>query len=504
MNLSKPYLLFACSAIILTASGCNPSKQNNENELSQSKQPNILFILIDDLGYHDLSCYGSEFYETPNIDKLAEQGVKFVNAYTTSAVCSPTRASILTGKHPARLHITDWSGPEEWHPDGPLETPEFVENLPHEEYTIAEALKDNGYATCFLGKWHLGPPSHHPDKHGFDISLGATNAGAPPSFFYPYKRDNWEGTGWPKQITDLAQTGKEGEYLTDRLTDEAINFIDTVKDPFFLYLSHYAVHAPLESKFEKAEKYRKKAAAMYEDTINITTEEKNNTTVRIQQSHGVYGGMVESVDESVGRLMAALEEKGLDKNTIVIFTSDNGGYSASNFPLPGQPKDISSLPTSVAPLRAGKGWYYEGGIKIPSMIYWPGVTKPGTEITERVTSTDFYPTLMEMTGSTLKQEQPFDGISFVPALKGEKLNRDKMYWHFPHYHNSGQYPASAIRKGDFKLIYTYDDEKYELYNLADDPSEKNDLSEEEPEKLTELAQLLDKWLKETGAALPEK
>ncbi len=501
---TKIVILAGLAALIL---GCNTTKEKKGKNTDQSahlQKPNILFVLVDDLGYKDLGCYGSDFYETPNIDAFSKQGAIFMNAYTASAICSPTRASILTGKHPARLHFTDWAGPAEWHPTGPLNTPTSEENLPTTEHTIAEALRDNGYATCFLGKWHLGGEGYGPENHGFDLTIGAINAGAPPSFFYPYLRENWEGTGWPIQIEDLVPGGKEGEYLTDRLTTEAIQYMDTVKSPFFVYLSYYAVHAPFEAKPEKIEKYREKAARMYGDTTNILMDEKNKSYTRTQQSHAAYAGMIESLDENTGRLMAALKEKGLDENTIVIFTSDNGGFSTFNFPLPGQTKNIQAIPTSVLPLRAGKGWYYEGGIKIPSMIRWPGVTQPGDTIFEPVTSTDFYATLLEMTGTKNNVNHPTDGLSFVPVLENNQahLHRDELYWHFPHYHNSGQYPASAMRDGDFKLIFTYDDENYELYNLKSDPYEEHDLAGRMPQRVEELSAKLNKWIKETGAEVP--
>ena len=491
------------------ALGCNMLKEKkgeNTNQPAQLQKPNILFVLADDLGYKDLGCYGSDFYETPNIDKLSKQGAIFMNAYTASAICSPTRASILTGKHPARLHFTDWAGPAAWHPDGPLNTPASKENLPTLEYTIAEALRDNGYATCYLGKWHLGGEGYAPKDHGFGVTIGAINAGAPPSYFYPYLRENWEGTGWPIQIKDLAETGKEGEYLTDRLTTEAIQYMDTVKSPFFVYFSYYSVHAPFEAKPEKIEKYRKKAAQMYGDTTNILSDEKNQSFTRIQQSHATYAGMIESLDENIGRLMKFLKEKGLDDNTIVVFTSDNGGFSTYNFPLPGEKKNTQTIPTSVLPLRAGKGWYYEGGIKIPSMIIWPGVTQAGDTILKPVTSTDFYASLIEMAGIKTNVKLSDDGISFVPVLKNNRaqLGRNELFWHFPHYHNSGQYPASAMRSGDFKLIYTYDDEQYELYNLKSDPYEKNNLADSMQDKVEELSEKLNNWIKESGAEIPKK
>ncbi len=500
-----------CSTgFIVSLCACDTTVDEKQKIIKETEtfKPNILFILIDDLGYKDLGCYGSDFYETPNIDRLAQSGVRFTNAYAASAVSSPTRASILTGKNPDRLHLTDWTGPAAWHPTGKLNTPPTEEVIPHKEYTLAEVLGDNGYTSCYLGKWHLGDGEYMPDNYGFDKVIGAINAGAPPSYFYPYFRANWEGTGWPTQISDLAATGKEGEYLTDRLTSEAMNFLDTIGErPFFLYLAHYAVHMPMEGKAHLVEKYRKKAKKMYSDTLTTLVKERNNSYTRVIQNHAVYAAMIESVDESVGNLLAKLNEQKLSDNTIVIFTSDNGGYTTSNFPLPVHTPDTAQkLPTSVMPYRAGKGWYYEGGIKIPTIVYWPKVTKANSTVDKPIISTDFFPTLLEMTGVRLLPEQHVDGVSFASILSGTEKNTDGQvfFWHYPHYHNSGQTPASVIRRGRYKLIFEYEQSNTYLYDLEKDISENNNLATTLPQKRDALLQELKERKAEVNARVPEK
>jgi len=499
MKIKSPLPLSIISSIsILGAFSC---KSDNHQE----EKPNIIFILADDLGYKDLGCYGSAFYETPNIDALANQGMRFTRFYSPSAVCSPTRASILTGKTPARHGITDWTGPEEWHPKGKLETPGIKEHLKREELTLAEALSANGYCSMYIGKWHLGGKEHYPDKHGFDFCMGTTNAGAPPSFFYPYIRENWDGTGWPVDIEDLSYSGTQGEYLTDRLTEESIRFLNSHKQkPFFLFLAHYAVHKPLEAKQNIADKYREKIFASgdsVKDSLFIS--EKNNSYTKMNQDHSVYAAMIESLDESVGRIIDFLKTNGLDKNTVVIFTSDNGGFSSYSFPLPGETVSLQTIPTSNAPLRAGKGWYYEGGIRVLTIISWPEKIKENSVSDELLIGMDFYPTLLEISGAELNPIQHRDGISFKSLLVGEDFQPHRsLFWHYPHYHSSGQDPASAIIRGKYKLIHFIEDDQTELYNLEKDTSEKNNLTEELPAIREELVKELRKWRKDTGAEMP--
>jgi arylsulfatase A-like enzyme len=448
------------------------------------RQPNFVFFLIDDLGWRDLGCFGSTFYETPNIDRLAAQGMRFTNAYAACPVCSPTRASIMTGKYPARLGITDWIG-------APQKPTAYREYLPLEETTIAEAIKEAGYATGYVGKWHLATSDadrakYYPDRQGFDVNIGGDNSGSPPTYFYPYVKGK-------RSLETMPPGGKDGEYLTDRLTDEAIKFMEASKDrPFLLYLAHYAVHTPLESQQDLAERYRAKAAELPQSPGPQPVYGPYKT--RQAQNHAVYAAMVQSVDESVGQVLRKLEDLGLEQNTIVIFMSDNGGLSTV----------AREGPTCNLPLRAGKGWLYEGGIREPMIVKWPGVTKAGSVCHETVISTDFYPTMLEMAGLPLKPEQHMDGLSFVPLLRQSgALERKAIYWHYPHYHGSGNRPSGAVRAGDYKLIEWYEDGRVELYNLKDDIGEQKDLAASMPDKTAELRRMLHAWCQDVGAKMPE-
>jgi arylsulfatase A-like enzyme len=456
---------------------------------SNFTKPNFVFFLIDDLGWTDVACYGSTFYETPNIDRLAKEGMRFTDAYAACPVCSPTRASILTGKYPARLNITDWipgSDPK----NRKLLGTKDIHQLPLEEVTIAEVLKNAGYATGFFGKWHLGDNGFFPEDQGFDLNKGGHWAGQPASYFYPYKnqRKMWDVPG--------LQSGAQGEYLTDRLTDESIQFIKAnTSKQFLLYLSHYAVHTPIQSKPELTAKYIKKKNGVPETNQPDYIQEWQSLSKQ-KQDNAAYAAMVQSVDESVGKILNTLDELNLSDNTVIIFMSDNGGLST----LPKKRKS----PTSVVPLRAGKGWLYEGGIREPMIIKWPGVVQPGSECNVPVTSTDFYPTMLEMVGLPPKPEQHADGLSLVPLLKDKGgLPRDALFWHYPHYHGSGNKPSAAIRAGDYKLIEWFEDGSIELYNLKEDISEKNNLVEKMPEKALELKTSLHNWQKDIGALKPE-
>jgi arylsulfatase A-like enzyme len=419
------------------------------------KKPNFVFILIDDMGWRDLGCYGSTFYETPHIDNLARQGMRFTNAYAACPVCSPTRASILTGKYPARLHLTDWI-PGNKKPFAKLQVPKFHQELPHEEVTLARALKPAGYISAAIGKWHLGGKGFLPEDHGFDLNFGGDHRGQPPSYFFPY------------QIPSI-KTGEAGEYLTDRLTTEAARFIEKNKDkPFFLYLAHYGVHTPLQAKKDVIAKYQAKAK-----------------TVKPQGSP-VYAAMVESVDDSVGRLTAKLDELRIADRTVVIFMSDNGGLERS---------------TSNAPLRAGKGTPYEGGIREPMIVRWPGTVKAGSVCDTPVISVDFFPTILETAGMLTDPRRVIDGVSLAPLLKQTALlQRDRLYWHYPHYHLDK--PFGAVRVGDFKLIEFYEDGRLELYNLKEDVSEANDLAKTMPDRAAAMRKMLDEWRHRVGADMP--
>lgn len=446
--------------------------------VSAADKPNIVFILADDLGWKDLGCYGSSFHETPNLDKLAAQGMRFTDAYAACTVCSPTRASIMTGKYPARLHLTDWLPGLPDSPDHKLSRPDIQKFLPLEEVTVAEALKAGGYRTGFFGKWHLGEAEEvWPDKQGFDVNVGGCGKGHPPSYFSPY--------GIPA-ITD----GPKGEYLNDRLTDEALKFLEQSKDkPFFLYLPHYAVHMPLQAKPETIEKYKAKAAGLPAGREVYGTD--LGRPIRQIQDDPVYAAMMENLDENVGRVLKKLSELDLDKNTIVFFTSDNGGFSTGK-----------GTPACNLPLRMGKGWPYEGGVREPLLVKWPGVTKPGSVSSAPVISTDYYPTILQIAGLPLKPAQHADGESIVPALKGGVLPERPLFWHYPHYHGSGGAPYGAVRLGDFKLIEWYEDMRAELYNLKDDIGERIDLAAKMPEKTAELLKLLHGWREDVKAQMP--
>jgi len=449
-------------------------------------KPNIIFILVDDLGWADLGCYGSSFHETPNIDKLAGEAMRFTDAYAACPVCSPTRASIMSGKYPARTGVTDWIAGRQAHagaqPCDKLLSREFELEMKLEEVTIAEALKEAGYRTFFAGKWHIGEDSiYWPEHQGFDVNMGGWSVGSPRGgYFSPYENPRLE-------------SGPEGENLTDRLTDESIRFIEGHTDePFFLYLSFYTVHTPLQGKPELIEKYEKK---INELGLNLETMEtadrewikyappRGRFVERIQQGHPIYASMIEILDTNVGRLMQKLEALELADNTIVFFMSDNGGLSTSE-----------GSPTTNFPLRAGKGWLYEGGIREPMFIKWPGSGSEGSICKIPVTSTDFYPTILEMAGLDLVPEQHMDGISLAPILKGEEGQRERpIYWHYPHYSNQGGKPGAAIRVGDLKLIEFFEDNSVELYDLSSDPGEQNDLSGLKPEKVDEMLKLLHTW-----------
>jgi arylsulfatase A len=420
-------------------------------------RPNVVLILADDYGWKDCSTYGSELYETPNIDRLAREGMKFTQAYSACTVCSPTRAAILTGKYPARLHITDWI--PGLPPDNPkLLVPDWTKYLPLEEKTLAEVFKAAGYATASIGKWHLGGQDYYPEKQGFDVNIAGTHAPAVSTYFSPYN------------IATLTN-GADGEYVTDRLADEAVKWIEAQQHkPFFLYLPHFAVHTPVQGKKSIAKKYRDKLKP------------------GVTQTNAMYAAMVESLDDAVGRVRASLDQLNLSSRTIIVFTSDNGGRVPT---------------TSNLPLRVGKGSCYEGGTRIPLIIYWPGMGAGGTNDTP-VISMDLFPTLLE--AAKVKESSSGDGVSLIPILRGTgQLERDELFWHYPHYQHyqlGGTTPYGAIRKGDFKLIEFFDDLRVELYDLSKDPGEQRNLAKDMPAKVDELRKRLHAWRKEVGAQMP--
>ncbi|MFC1607817.1 sulfatase [Candidatus Latescibacterota bacterium] len=471
--IKKSVLGGSACALSMIASCTETGKQIKENETVVNNDLNFVFVLVDDLGWTDLSCFGSTFYDTPNIDKVAAQGMKFTDAYAAAPVCSPTRASIMTGKYPARLNLTEWIPGFPAKPSEKLIQAPFHQELPHEEITIAEMLKQKGYVSASMGKWHLGDESFLPEDQGFDLNVGGTIAGYPGDFFFP----DW------KQRVPLE--GKPGEYLTDHLTDHAVKFIDdNQKKPFFLYLTHYAVHTPIQGKNDKVDAYRKRI--------------KPGST----HNNAVYAAMIESVDESVGRVIQKLSECGIDKRTVIIITSDNGGLSTI--------EGMNTPATSNSPLRAGKGHVYEGGIRVPLIISWPGEVTPGSISTEPVISNDFFPTIREMAGIEPDPGSTVDGTSLVPLLRrNEPLSRDAIYFHYPHYSPQFAVPAGAIRQGDFKLVEFFEDNRIELYNLSGDIGEKNNLLlDEHPyfaklnhQKAQELHVKLKTWRKEVGARM---
>jgi len=445
------------------------------------KKPNFVFILVDDLGWRDVGCFGSTFYETPNIDRLAREGMRFTDAYAACPVCSPTRASIMTGKYPARLHLTDFLVGQRWPKDSPIvNIPDWQKFLPLEEVTIAEALKESGYATFFAGKWHLGPEGFWPENQGFDVNKGGGERGGPyggKKYFSPY--------GNPR-----LEDGPDGEHLPLRLGRETADFIEAHKaKPFFAYLSFYSVHTPLMTTKELGAKYE----AKQKNAPATEWGQEGERKVRLVQNHAVYAGMVEAMDTAVGIVLERLDRLGLAENTAVFFMSDNGGLSTSE-----------GWPTSNLPLRAGKGWLYEGGVREPMIVRAPGVTRPGSACTEPVISTDFYPTMLELAGLPLRPNQHVDGTSFVSLLKGEKMTRGPIYWHYPHYGNQGGAPGGAVRDGDWKLIEFFDTGAVELYNLRDDLGEQNDLTTAMPEKARELQKMLADWRRSVGAQMPAR
>jgi arylsulfatase A-like enzyme len=472
---------------VLSASICLlVSCQNNQKQELKPARPNILFILADDLGYHDLSITGSEFYETPNIDRIANEGMIFTNGYANSQVCSPSRASIMTGKFTARHGITDWIGArtgEEWRKAGrfnKLLPPNYVHNLPHEYTSLPEALKEAGYKTFFAGKWHLGSEGSWPEDHGFDINKGGWDKGSPIGGFYA----PWEN---PR-----LESGPDGESLTMRLAHETTNFIKVHQDTsFFAFLSFYAVHAPLQTTQEKWAKYRTKAEKL--GIAESGFEMGHFLPIRLVQDNPLYAGLIETMDEAVGVVLNALDELGLTENTIVIFTSDNGGVSAGD-----------AFATSNLPLRGGKGYQFEGGIREPFFVKVPWLNIAGKKTNVPAMGSDFYPTLLELAGVKLKPEEHNDGVSLVPVLQGGTLPERPLIWHYPHYGNQGGEPSSIIRLGEWKLIHYYEDGREELYNLKTDPEENTDVSAENAEHTIQLSEQLFAFLNEVGARYPEK
>tara|TARA_B100000927_G_scaffold53186_1_gene40084 strand:- start:1458 stop:2906 length:1449 start_codon:yes stop_codon:yes gene_type:complete len=446
---------------------------------SLAEEPNVVVFLVDDLGYMDIGANNPNcFYDTPNIDRLSDSGMRFTDGYAANPVCSPTRYSLMTGKYPTRVQATNFfSGKRA----GSFNPAPLVDEMAAEEITIAEALKTKGYATFFAGKWHLGNTEElYPQGQGFDINIGGWAKGGPytgKKYFAPFENPQME------------VESPEGEHLPARLARDTAEFIEANKDqPFLAYLSFYSVHTPLQGRADLVEKYRARAAKI--EGEEFAGEEQifgdKERQVRILQKHAVYAAMVEAMDEAVGTVLDQLDASGVTDNTIVVFTSDNGGLSTSE-----------GSPTSNLPLRGGKGWVYEGGIREPWIIRYPGVTKAGSVSEELICSIDLFPTVAAAAG--IEIDHLVDGIDLTSALRGEKLGRQSLYWHYPHYSNQGGIPGGAIREGKYKLFERYEDGRAHLYDLKNDIGEKKDLASEKPELVQEMRKRLHQWYEEVDA-----
>lgn len=464
----------------LVQSACSQKQNSGQKE----SDLNIILIVADDLGWSDLGCYGADLHETPNIDRLAEKSMVFTNSYAAGPVCSPTRASLMTGKTPAKLNYTIWSEAAVANVEGKrgrnskyLE-PLTLENLPLEETTIAEVLLQKDYLTAHVGKWHIGDYMHFPNTQGFDVSVASSQRGAPPTFFFPYTGNIYDEFRFVGDLGTDANgqyfTDRKGEYLTDRLTDEAMKIIeDAGSRPFFLNLSYYNVHVPLEAKPEDIAYF------------------KNKLSPEFHHQNEIYAAMVKNVDDNVGRLTKKLDDLGIAENTLLIFTSDNGGFIK---------KYEGKAVTDNFPLRSGKGSLYEGGIRIPTMIYYPKNPGNGQKIDIPISTIDYLPTVMDIAGIP-KNLENIEGKSFLPLLEGKKdtsLQNRALFWHFPHSYYETR-PVSAIREGNWKLLEYLENGQIELYNLADDAGEENNLAATEAQKVDELLSKLRKWKTDVGA-----
>jgi arylsulfatase A-like enzyme len=457
---------------------------------AEEPKTNVVFIVVDDLGWTDLGCTGSTFYETPHLDALAAKGMLINQAYATCPVCSPTRVSLATGRYPQRAGVTDYCGapqPAAWRRNTRLLPAPYQEKLALSEVTLAERLVDAGYRTMFAGKWHLGPEGYWPENQGFELNYGGIERGGPyggGKYFSPY--------GNPR-LTD----GPAGEHLPDRLATETTNFIRANREePFFAYVCFYSVHTPLISREDLKAKYEMKRQTLQVEADEWGTE--GDRKVRLVQNHAVYAGMVEAMDQAVGKIVETIQQQGLAERTVIIVTSDNGGLSTSE-----------GHPTSNLPLRGGKGWMYEGGLRVPTLIYapgiepWPTTRSPTTSSSAQsyINSNDFYPTILELC-RVPDSPNGHDGKSFVPLLRGQDWERGPIYWHYPHYGNQGGAPSAAIRDGQWKLIEWFETGKLELFNLDHDIAEQHDLADAEPERVLALHQQLKDWRNEVGAKLP--
>lgn len=486
------YSLAICSVLFVCVFA---QAQNNY------KQPNVIVILADDLGWADLSCYGSTFYETPNLDKLASNGIRFTQNYATCPVCSPTRSSMMTGKYPVNTGVTDWirgrQADGNAKPYEKLIAQPTAYQLALEENTIGEYALANGYKTFFAGKWHLGEEEKYwPQYQGFQTNIGGWKAGSPTGrvndttggFFTPYKNP-------------MLPDGPQGEYLTDRLTNESLAFIESNKQvPFFLMYSLYAVHNPLQAPAALIKKYQAKQKALYlQNKEQFAKDEawmkyENDWKRRTIQGNAKYAAMIENMDWNIGRLLEKIKQLGIDDNTLIIFTSDNGGLSTAE-----------GSPTVNGPLRAGKGWLYEGGIRVPLIMYWKGKIIAGSSSDLLVSTADFFPTIASAINGSYKKDGSIDGEDILTAVANPTAYQNReLFWHYPHYSNQGGKPGSAIREGSYKLIYNYEDESMELYNVVNDIGEKTNIAATNKKMARQLKHKLFKWLKHNHALMPNK
>ena len=453
-----------------------------ETNAQAKEEFNVLLIHVDDLGWADIGVLGSDFYETPFIDRLAAEGMLFRQSYAAAAICSPSRAALMTGKYPARMGITDWiyarfqgvgttglPGEYAENPDQPLRTPKNQGFLPLEELTLAERMKAQGYTTYHVGKWHLGGEENYPEKQGFDRNFGGNDLGQPPSYFDPYE----PATPTPFYAFDRVTPRDSGEYLTDREGDEIVNFLQSQEQKFFIHWAPYAVHTPLMAPQALVDKYKRKASG--------------------KQKNPVYAAMVENLDQNVGKVLAELDCLNLTEKTLVIFTSDNGG-------LMGNPTNPI---TNNEPLRSQKGYPYEGGIRVPTVVKWPGKVAAGKQSDLPIVTLDWAPTILDYLGLN-SQEQGLDGQSLAGVLAGGALESRDLFWHFPHYRGADVVPYSIIRSGEYKLIHYFDMQPDELFSLVDDPYETTNLAAQFPELASQLKSSLKAWWLETGARMPQK
>lgn len=462
---------------ILMAIAC--SKLSTTSTQAAESQPNFVVFLVDDLGYMDVGANNPNcFYETPNIDQFAKSGLRFTDGYAANPVCSPTRYSLMTGKYPTRVQATNFFSGRR---GGKFKPAPLSDNMPLDEITLAQALKGKGYATFFAGKWHLGESkAYYPQNRGFDVNIGGYKKGGPYTgkrYFAPFENPEMEVESPP------------GDHLPDRLSRDTVTFIEQNKDkPFLAYLSFYSVHTPLIGRPDLVQKYKQKAEAI--NGVEFADEEQifgnKPRQVRILQKHAVYAAMVEAMDQAVGKVLQQLEDSGVADNTVVVFTSDNGGLSTSE-----------GSPTSNLPLRGGKGWVYEGGIREPWIVRYPGVTKANTTSAEPICSIDLFPTVAAAAGITVQHE--IDGIDIRQALEGKSLSRDALFWHYPHYSNQGGIPGGAIRMGKFKLFERYEDGRVHLYDLEADIGESNDLADSMPDRVQQMRSRLHDWYKTVDA-----